>query len=377
MTEFRQLEVDQKVEKVATFARANGFAAVVLAAQHDFAWLSAGRSNRVDATRDTGSGALLVTADGRRFALANTIESPRMRDEAVAGLGFEVLEYPWTDERADAALPFRIAERIAGGGPLAADIATSGAENVEGRIARLRSTLVPAEIPRYLAYGAEIGAAIGQMMRELTPGMTELEVARRVTATVLGLGAYPNVLLVAADRRIASYRHPVPTGAPWRQRLLVACCPEREGHVVAISRLVAAGSVDDDFAMRTHATARVFGALLEATVAGATGAQLFAAAAKAYADNGFPNEELLHHQGGVIACRSREWVAHPASDMVVEPPQAFAWNPTVTGTKVEETVLLREDNRLQVVTASPGWPSVRVEVRGQSIAVPDVLPLDV
>jgi antitoxin VapB len=63
--------------------------------------------------------------------------------------------------------------------------------------------------------------------------------------------------------------------------------------------------------------------------------------------------------------------------MVVESPQAFAWNPTVTGTKVEETVLLREDNRLQVVTASPGWPSVRVEVRGQSIAVPDVLPLDV
>jgi Xaa-Pro aminopeptidase len=371
----RQLEVDQKVEKVVDFATANGFAGVVLAAQHDFAWLTAGRSNRIDATRETGSGALLVTADGRRFALASTIESPRMRDEAVDGLGFEVLEYPWTDERADAALPFRIAERIAGGGPLATDIATPAAQNVEGRISRLRATLVPAEIPRYLALGGEIGAAIGQMMRELTPGMTELDVARRVTATVLGLGAYPNVLLVAADRRIASYRHPVPTATPWRQRLLVACCPEREGQVVAISRLVASGRVDDDFRMRTHATARVFGALLEATVAGATGAQLFAAAAKAYADNGFPDEELFHHQGGVIACRSREWVAHPASDMVVEPPQAFAWNPTVTGTKVEETVLLREDNQLQVVTASPGWPSVNVDVRGQPIAVPDVMPI--
>ena len=373
MTEFRQSEVDQKTDRVAEFARGNGFAGVVLAAQHDFAWLSAGRSNRIDATRETGSGALLVTADGRRFALANTIESPRMRDETIAGLGFEVLEYPWTDERADATLPFRIAERIAGGGPLAADIATSAAQNVEGRIAHLRATLVAAEIPRYLAFGAEIGAAIGQMMRELTPGMTELDVARRVTATVLNLGAYPNVLLVAADRRIASYRHPVPTAVPWQQRLLVACCPEREGQVVAISRLVAAGNVDDDFRARTHATARVFGALLEATVAGATGAQLFAAAAKAYTDNGFPNEELLHHQGGVIACRSREWVAHPASDMVVEPPQAFAWNPTVTGTKVEETVLLHEDNRLQVVTASPDWPSIEVSVRGQSIAVPDVL----
>jgi antitoxin VapB len=59
--------------------------------------------------------------------------------------------------------------------------------------------------------------------------------------------------------------------------------------------------------------------------------------------------------------------------MVVEPPQAFAWNPTVAGTKVEETVLLDEDGRLEVVTASPDWPSVDLDVRGQTIAVPLVL----
>lgn len=373
MNDRRQGEVDQKVERVATFARDGGFAGVVLAAQHNFSWLTGGRSNRIDATRETGSGALLVTADGRRFALANTIESPRMREETVAGLGFDVLEYPWTDERADAALPYRVAERVVRGGQLATDVATAAAQNVEGRIARLRSTLVREEIPRYLELGAEVGNTIGSVTRGLKPGLTELEVARRITDAMLGIGAYPNVLLVAADRRIASYRHPVPTAAPWRQRLLVACCPERGGQVVAVSRIIAAGGMDDDFRTRTLAAARVFGALLEATVAGATGAQLFDAAGKAYAGNGFPNEELLHHQGGVIGCRSREWVAHPASDMVVEPPQAFAWNPTVTGTKVEETVLLHEDNRLQVVTASPGWPSIPVNVRGQEIAVPDVL----
>src|SRR5688500_18646655 len=240
----RQLEVDQKVEKVVDFATANGFAGVVLAAQHDFAWLTAGRSNRIDATRETGSGALLVTADGRRFALASTIESPRMRDEAVAGLGFEVLEYPWTDERADAALPYRIAERVVRGGQLATDIGTGAAQNIEARLARLRSTLVPAEIPRYLGLGADVGNAMGTVVRALTPGLTELDVARRVTDAMLRIGAYPNVLLVAADRRIASYRHPVPTDTPWRQRLLVACCPERGGQVVAITRIIARGRVD-------------------------------------------------------------------------------------------------------------------------------------
>jgi antitoxin VapB len=370
-------EVDHKVERVAGLAREAGLNGIVLAAQHNFAWLTAGRTNRVDATRETGSGALLVTSDGRRFALASTIESPRMREEAVAGLGFEVIEFPWTDERADATLPFRIAARLAGGGQLATDVTTGAAQNLEGRIARLRSTLVEEEIPRYRALGADVGASLGSAMRLLRPGASELDVARTVTAALLGIGAYPNVLLVAADRRIASYRHPVATATTWRQRLLVACCAEREGQIVAASRLIAAGPVDDDFRKRTHATGRVFGALLEATVAGATGAELFTAAAKAYAEQGYPDEELLHHQGGVIACRSREWVAHPASDAVVEPPQAFAWNPTVTGTKVEETVLLHEDNRLELVTASPDWPSFDVDVRGQRIPVPDVLSIRV
>lgn len=373
MTASRQTEVDRKVERVAALARDGGFAGIVLAAQHNFAWLTAGRTNRVDATRETGSGALLVTADGRRFALASAIETPRMHDEGVSGLGFEVVEFPWTDERADATLSFRIAARLAGGGQLATDITTSAAQNVEARISKIRSTLVREEIPRYRVLGEEVGATLGSLMRSLHPGSTELEVARAVTSALLGIGAYPNVLLVAGDHRIAKYRHPVPTKTTWRQRLLVACCAEREGQIVAASRLVAVGRIDDDFKQRTLATARVFGALLEATVAGATGAQLFAAAAKAYAAQGYPGEEALHHQGGAIACRSREWVAHPSSDAVVEPPQAFAWNPTVTGSKVEETVVLDEDDRLEVVTTSPDWPSLDVVVRGQTIAVPLVL----
>lgn len=376
MTEARTKEVDRKAERVGQLARDRGYAGIVISTQHNFAWLSAGRSIRIDATRETGSGSLLVTADGRRFALANTIESPRMRDETVAGLGFDVLEYPWTAERADAALPFQIATRVAGG-DVATDIVTGAAKNVEAQLSQLRATLVDEEIPRYADFGADAGRVLGDVMRGIEPGATEREIARVVTTAMLGIGAYPNVLLVAADDRIARYRHPVPTGKPWRQRLLVACCPEREGQVVALSRIIAAGAVDDGLRHRTRATGRVFGALLEATVAGATGAEMFAAAARAYAANGFPGEELLHHQGGVIACRSREWVAHPSSGAVAAPPQAFAWNPTITGTKVEETVLLHADNRLELVTASPEWPSFDVDVRGQSIHVPDVLEINV
>ena len=107
---------------------------------------------------------------------------------------------------------------------------------------------------------------------------------------------------------------------------------------------------------RTESTARVFGRLLDATREGARGRELFDIAARAYDEAGFAGEERRHHQGGAIGYRSREWVAHPASEEVVHARQAFAWNPSITGTKVEDTALLTE-NGCELITSTPTWPT--------------------
>jgi antitoxin VapB len=155
---------------------------------------------------------------------------------------------------------------------------------------------------------------------------------------------------------------------------MVIVCAQRAGLVVALSRIVCAGLVPPPLEARTRSTASVFARMLDATRPGVTGREVFAAAARAYADEGFAGEERRHHQGGAIGYRSREWVAHPRCEEVVQQQQAFAWNPSITGTKVEETTLIVGD-RLEAVTTSPGWPAAMVEVRGQSVAVPAVLQL--
>jgi Xaa-Pro dipeptidase len=58
----------------------------------------------------------------------------------------------------------------------------------------------------------------------------------------------------------------------------------------------------------------------------------------------------------------------------VQGRQAFAWNPTITGTKVEDTVLLR-DGQLESITLTKGWPSIRIQAQGQVIDAPAVLRL--
>ena len=40
--------------------------------------------------------------------------------------------------------------------------------------------------------------------------------------------------------------------------------------------------------------------------------------------------------------------------------QAFAWNPTVTGTKVEDTALVVGDS-IEIITSTPGWPTIELE----------------
>ena len=368
-------EVAEKVERLARLAEAHNVAGVLLTRQPNFAWLSGGQSNRIDGSCDVGSGSLFVARDGRQFIVANTIEMPRLRDEALAGLGFTPLEYPWVDDHAETAAAATVAMQAAGGGAIGADATLQGVVDLQDAIAAARAPLTDPEIERYRRLGRDVGAAVGAECRSLRPGLTEIEVARRINDAAARVGARAVVTLVGADHRIRQFRHPVPGSTTWQETLLIGLCAEREGLVVALSRLIANGAVPDALAARTEATARVFASLLDATRPGATGAQLFSAASAAYASVGFAGEEALHHQGGAIGYRSRDWIAHPGSCEVVAPKQAFAWNPSITGTKVEDTALVVDD-QLELITSSPDWPAIEVRAGSRPILAAAVLRID-
>lgn len=366
-------EIDHKVDRLARLAARRGLGGILLNTQPNFSWLTGGRSNRIDGSRESGGGSLLVSARGERFVVANNIEMPRLLEEALTGLGFSPCEYAWTDEQAAPGTAIACARRSVGG-DIGCDNGLVGGVSLDAEVAAARAPLTPAEVDRYRHFGSELGAAVGCICRALVPDLTEIEVAQRVGVAVSSIGARAIVTLVAADHRIGRYRHPVPTVTRWGQQLLVGVCAQRHGLVSALSRIVVSGRMPDALEARTVATARVFASLLEATRAGATGADLFGAAARSYAAAGFPDEETRHHQGGATGYRSREWIAHPASREMVQARQAFAWNPSITGTKIEETTLVTPLG-LEVITASPDWPSIPLAVRGHTLSAPAPLAL--
>ena len=374
-TEIKQ-EIEEKLERLVRVIADEGLAGILINSQTNFAWLSAGGTNGVDSSRESGVGSLFVRRDGRKFVLANRIELSRLLAEQLNGQGYEPVDFAWEAEKANPSLVSEIASSLIETNlPLGSDLplGSSSVQVVDTAIARARYRLTATEIDRFRALGREAGEAIGQMARSLAPGLSEREVAARAVDSLARIGAASLVTLVAADDRLKHFRHPTPTDLRWDKTLMVVVCARRQGLIASLTRIVCAGAVPDDLRERTRSAAGVMDRLLSATKPGASGAELFEIAVRAYHDAGFPGEEHLHHQGGAAGYRTRDWVAHPACTERVVESQAFAWNPSITGTKIEETCIASHEG-IEIITTTQGWPAITSEAAGKYF-LPDVLSL--
>ncbi len=69
----------------------------------------------------------------------------------------------------------------------------------------------------------------------------------------------------------------------------------------------------------------------------------------------------MHHQGRLTGYDGREIFGTPASQYRLQHNQVLTWNPSITGAKSEDTVLLSE-NGPEVLTRSGSWPELEVEL---------------
>lgn len=369
-------ESEEKLERLIRLIHAQDLGGVLINSQPNFAWLTGGGTNGLDSSREAGVGTLFIRRDGRKFVLANRIELSRLLTEELACQNYEPVEFGWEEERANPAFVAQVARKlVADNLPLGSDSPfRNSTQVINETISRARYRLTDDEIDRFRCLGRDVSKAIGTLARSISPGISELEVARRVIDALSAIGATPVVNLAAADERIGRFRHPVPTDLVWRKTLMIVACVRRGGLIVSLSRLVCVGEIPEDLIRRTEATARVNAKMFAATRPGASGGDVFHVAARAYADAGFPGEEHLHHQGGAAGYRTRDWVAHPACAETVQDRQAFAWNPSITGTKIEETCIVFGDS-IDIITGSPEWPSISCSVNGSEYSLPAVLKI--
>ncbi len=335
-------EIELKTERLREMLAAQSLGGVLLNTQANFAWLTGGGSNAVNRSVENGVGTLLVRRDGMRFLLANNIEIDRLMAEQIPGGSCEPLSFDWRAEKSSPEIAADQARALVGNaGEIISDLPLSkSVRPAENLIAPCRYELTIPEIERFHKLGADTNEGVRRAFESIAPGMPEQRIATVVAAELAVSGIETVVVLVGADDRIGAYRHPTPTENVWKKSVLVAVCAKRSGLIASLTRIGIAGPVSAEFSERTEAVKEIQRTICRATEVGREGRELYGLLESKYAELGFADEIGKHHQGGAAGYKTREWVAHPKSSERVVANQAFAWNPSITGTKAEETMIV-------------------------------------
>lgn len=361
----RREEVEAKLEKVRDYLQETRLGAVILGTRANFAWLTGGGSAHVGLGAPTGVCWLLITPQ-EQFLITDNIEARRFADEEIGDLPFEIRAEEWHEEDRAA-----VVASLAGG-RLGSDIALPFAEDVSESFNRLRWQLLEPEIERYREIAVAASEAIADVGRSIEPGMTEHEIAGLLMGRTFAAGAQPAVALVAADERAFRYRHPIPTGRALQRHVMLVIGAVRHGLGVFATRMVHFGEPPAELREKHVACCYVDAAFNLSTVPGAEVAEIFRRGMAAYEESGFADEWRLHHQGGATGYAPREYKGTAGSAESVLENQPFAWNPSIAGTKSEDTIIATADGPV-FLSQPAGWPTLEVTYEGATLQRPDIL----
>jgi Xaa-Pro aminopeptidase len=361
-------EVDIKIDRIHRLLEARGLDALLLRRVSSFAWATCGADSHINTASSEGIASLLITPH-HRYLITTNIEAPRLeKEEGLVEGGWELRAYPWYTHEDHLS-------ELSNGMKLGVDGAFPGGVDLSDDLAWMRSQMTPEETGRLRMLCALCSEAMREALDLVCPGMTEYQLAGLLSGAAESRGVQAVVNLIATDQRIFSYRHPLPTSKPLQKYAMLVLCGRKWGLICSLTRLVHFGPLPDDLHRKSEAVARVDAEMIAATRPGNTLADVFQRSQMAYAAAGFPNEWRKHHQGGVAGYEPREVTVTPHISQPILVGQAFAWNPSITGAKSEDTILVA-DLTNEILTVMPDWPVIRVQIDDQSIDRPAILERD-
>ena len=360
-------EIEVKLEKIQTLLDDKGLDALLIQQVSNFAWLTGGARSYVNAADSIGVASLLVTPQGR-YLITNNIEAPRLREEEhLEEQGWEFKISPW----------YQVVdwvEQLTKGLGVGMDGFYPDREDLSENLILLRMTLSPEEQARIKQVSQGCAEAMNAAIHLVQPGLSEFQIAAILGKEMQQRGILPIVNLIATDQRIYSYRHPLPTSKRLDRYAMLVACGRKYGLVCSITRLIYFGHMPDDLKRKASEVAQIDAVFQTTTRPGRSLGDVFQAARDKYAELGYSDEWKLHHQGGPAGYNPREVIATMDSDLVVTEGQAYAWNPSITGTKSEDTILVKS-NGVEVLTEISDWPMLPIEMNGQMIFRPATLEI--
>jgi Xaa-Pro aminopeptidase len=363
-------EIKEKERRVSGFLRSKGLKALLLKRQANFSWMTGGGLNLVGITTEVGATSLLITGESK-FVVSSNIEAPRMvEEEKLEAQGFEMVVFPWHKEReAD------IVRELAGKEPVGSDVPFPGAVMLAEDIARLRYSLTAEEIERYRWLGERVSLSLERTLQATRKGEKESDVVGRLCGDLWKDRIDPVTLMAAADRRVFDFRHPIPTERKIMNYLMVSVNARKWGLIVSLTRFLHFGKLPADMKDKYLDNVFIDCTFMAATRPGVPAREVLQRGLDAYGEKGYPDEWKLHHQGGAIGYTGRDYRTNFNTPDIIQENQAFTWNPSLTGTKSEDTILAGSKG-LEMITRPVLYPTVSMRAGGMDFVRPQILEME-
>lgn len=351
-------------ERIREWLTAGGYDGVILNRRDNYAWAGSGAQNHVVSNEENGAAYCVVKKDSIDL-IADSSDLRRVSEEQNP-FGARPVLVPWYESMET------FFSNYIKTGNFVSDTGIAGTKNVQKELVNLRLSMTDEEVNRYKEIGLLCAEIVEDLCMEIRPGQTELETAELLKCRCIREGVSPDCVLVGSDERILNYRHPMPTDKKIKDSVMVVLGGEKYGLNISLTRMVYFQPIPEVIKERYEKTQYIFACMQMMMREGMSYKDYFSKVMSLYKEAGYEEEWKQHHQGGPTGYGCREFVVTPENGSLIHNGQAYAWNPTILGTKCEETTYLTEDG-IQIFTKTPKWPRKRIETPFGSMEAAEIL----
>jgi Xaa-Pro dipeptidase len=362
-------EVSIKEKRLLDFMRTNNYAAVVIGRQDNFAWLSCGGHNRVASTTEQGV-CLAVFTEKKKYIIACSMDGRRIIDEDLQGMGYDLVELKWYEES-----PAEKAAQLLKGMNVFSDTVIPGTDGkvLTGPFQELHYPLTDGEIERYRWLGRKAEEAVRSVADCIRPGMSESDVEMLLRHEYARNGIDVCVMIIGSDERISKYRHCTPTGKKIEKMVMMAPAVQKWGLTVPLTRMICfENRIPGDIEDKYDAVCAIEAETMSRCFPGSSFTGIFERQKVVFSERGYPEEWRNHFQGGITGYVINDPTRCTDPEARIADRQTFNWYITITGVKVEETMLVNGDT-IEILTSTGLWPVKRYETGRHVIGLPQIL----
>ncbi|MBM3993819.1 MAG: hypothetical protein FJ303_06660 [Planctomycetes bacterium] len=360
----RRSDVEHKQARIAGYLQEIGCDGLVVLNPDSFAWLTGGGAPRGILDPDAMPG-LYFTPDAR-WLLCSSVDSQRIFDEEIDGLGFQLKEWPCHQERASL-----LADLIQGRN-IASDSPIGECKAVAPQLALMRRTLTDYEIACYRILGQTLSHALEATGRMLAAGESEREVAGQIAHRLLHRGVHPLLISVTADSRGRAYRQASFTSAPVTRTCVMTVAARKYGLCARASRSISFGPPDANFRRDHDNTCKISATYVAGSWPDSVPRQILLTGQRIYQLTGVEHEFYLATQGHLTGHAPVEMTISLKDESLLQARWAVTWCVSV-GAGVSCDTFLISDDGPRTITSAENWPLKRIRIQGAEFVRPDVL----